>query len=348
ERVIPLPHPWISRRTRLWSLGEPVRIVAGETTRITIGGNGRPVIGRVLAPEGSKGSINFAVGSVVRIESNRPYFPYPLELVRGKVNLRDAATYEWSRKWDKSPEGIAQHESRVAGEIELAPDGSFRFDALPAGDYRVSIRINENGSRQPQAHGPFDRVVKEFTVPAFSGPRQPEPLDLGEFRLTVWKSREGEPAPDFPIKTVDGKTVRLADYRGKFLLLDFVAMWDEGCVLGIPSLNEIHERFGKDGRLAMLSLVMAENNEKSRAFVAAKGEPWPQAIIGPMSNPITIAYGIDDELPASVLIGPDGKIYPRKFELTWTIKSIARVLGQWRPPSPDEFLPRAPVTPGSP
>lgn len=344
ERVIPLPHPWISRRTRLWSLGETVRIVAGETTRITIGGNGRPVIGRVLAPEGSKGPINFSVGSVVRIETNRPYFPYPLELVRGKVNPNDAGTYEWSRKWDKSPEGIAYHESRAAGEIEVSPDGSFRFDALPAGDYRVSIRINEAAP----GHGPFNRVVKEFTVPAFSGPRQPVPLDLGDIRLTVRKFREGEPAPDFPIKTVDGKTIRLADYRGKFLLLDFGAMWDDGCVLVIPNLNAIYQRFGKDGRLAMLSLVMAADDEKSRAFVAGKGEPWPQAIIGPMSNPISIAYGIDDELPASVLIGPDGKIYPRKFELTWTIKSLARVLGRWRPPSPDEFLPRAPVTPGSP
>ncbi len=350
ERIVPLPHPRISRRrTRLWYLDEPVRVVAGETTRITIGGNGRPVIGHMLAPEGSKGPINFAVGSVVRIESNRPLTPYPLELVRGKVNRgrvnpHDVKLSEWSQKWDKSPEGIAYRESRVAGEIELAPDGSFRFDALPAGDYRVSIRINEVAP----PHGPFDRVVKEFTVPAFSGPRQPDPLDLGEIRLTLRKPRDGQPAPDFQVKTVDGKTIRLADYRGKFLLLDFGTMWNDGCVLGIPRLNEIHERFGKDGRFAMLSLLMAADNEKSRAFVAAKGEPWPQAIIGPMSNPISIAYGIDDELPASVLIGPDGKIYPHKFEIKWTINSLARVLGQWRPPGPDEFLPREPATPGSP
>lgn len=344
ERLVPLPRLRISRRRRLWYLGEPVRVVAGETTRITIGGNGRPVVGRVLAPEGFKGSINFSVGSMVRIESNRPLTPYPLELVRGKVNLNDLTPYKWSQKWDQSPEGIAYHESRVAGEIEVAPDGSFRFDALPAGDYRLSIRINEAAPGQ----GPFDRVVKEFTVPPFSGPRQPEPLDIGEIRLTVRKSREGQPEPDFQVKTVDGKTVRLADYRGKFLLLDFGAMWEDGCVLGIPSLNEIYQRFGKDGRLAMLSLVMAADDEKSRAFVAAKGEPWPQAIIGPMSNPISIAYGIDDELPAAVLIDPDGKIYPRKFELKWTIKSIARALGQWRPPSPDDFLPREPITPGSP
>ncbi|MHB1560353.1 MAG: carboxypeptidase regulatory-like domain-containing protein [Isosphaeraceae bacterium] len=332
DRVIPLPHlrvgpqPDRSSTGRAWSLGEPVHVAPGETARITVGGKGRPVVGRVLAPEGWTNSIDFTDRSMAGIESNRPYTPYPPELFRGKATLNDGAWSRWSNQWRKTPEGIAYLDSRVASHVNLAPDGSFRFDDLPAGEYRLTVHVNEEGGRE---RGPFARVVKEFTVPMIPGTRRPDPLDIGEVRLTVRKPpKAGEPAPDFQVTTTDGKPLSLADYRGKYLLLDFGVLWDHQCRLQIARLNPVFERFGEDERFAMLSLVMAADDERSRAFVAAKGEPWPQVIVGPMSNTLSIAYGIEDSVPAAILIGPDGKIVARDLWYNGITEAIGKALGK--------------------
>ncbi len=292
---------------------------------MTVGGKGRPVVGRVLAPEGWTGSIDFTESSLAAIESNRPSTPYPPELFRGKATLNDNAWSNWLQKWRKTPEGIAYIDGRVAAHVALAPDGSFRFDDLPAGDYRVTVTVNEQTGRQ---RGPFERVVKEFTVPMIPGTRRPDPLDVGEIRLTARKPpKAGDPAPDFQATTVDGKAIRLADYRGKFLLLDFGVMWDDQCRLQIARLNEVYQRFGDDDRLAILSLVMAKDDEQSRAFVAGKGQPWPQAIVGPLTNAISSAYGIEDRVPAAILIGPDGKIVVRDLWYQQIIEALGKAPG---------------------
>ena len=74
-------------------------------------------------------------------------------------------------------------------------------------------------------------------------------------------------------------------------------------------LNEVNQKFGKDPRFAMLSLTFEPDTAETRKSIADKGEPWTQAIVGPLSNPIASAYGIDDEnVSTAILIGPDGKI----------------------------------------
>ncbi len=332
DRVIPLPHlrvgpqPHTESTSRSWSLGEPVHVAAGETAKVTVGGKGRPVVGRVLAPEGWTGSIDFTDRSTAAVESNRPHTPYPPELFRGKASLSDGGWSNWWQRWRKTPEGIAYIDSRVAATAALAPDGSFRFDDLPAGEYRLTVHVNEEGGRE---RGPFAQALKEFTVPMIPGTRRPDPLDIGEIRLTVRKTpKAGDPAPEFRVTTVDGRALGLADYRGKYLLLDFGVMWDDQCRLQIARLNDVHRRFGEEERFAMLSLVMATDDERSRAFVAAKGEPWPQAIVGPMSNALSIAYGIEDRVPAAILIGPDGKIVARDLWYNGIIEAIGKALGK--------------------
>ncbi len=74
-------------------------------------------------------------------------------------------------------------------------------------------------------------------------------------------------------------------------------------------LNEVNQKFGKDPRFAILSLTFEADTAETRKSIADKGEPWTQAIVGPLSNPIASAYGIDDEnVSTTILIGPDGKV----------------------------------------
>ena len=116
--------------------------------------------------------------------------------------------------------------------------------------------------------------------------------------------------PAVEVTTVDGKKLSIpGEFRGKVLLLDFSTLWDMQSALQIARLNDVNEKHGKNPRFAMLSLTCAGDNDATRKYISDKGEPWHQAIVGPLSNAISAAFGIDDEnVPAVILIGPDGKL----------------------------------------
>ena len=54
----------------------------------------------------------------------------------------------------------------------------------------------------------------------------------------------GQPAPEFTLQSLDGKTVRLADFRGKAVLLNFWATWCEPCKIEMPWFVELQKQYG--------------------------------------------------------------------------------------------------------
>lgn len=79
----------------------------------------------------------------------------------------------------------------------------------------------------------------------------------------------------------------------------------------------------------MLSLVMGPDDVATRSFVAEKGEPWPQAIVGALSNPIAAAFDVEDrDVPAAILIGPDGKVIARDLGYDKITEAVQVALGQ--------------------
>ncbi len=68
-------------------------------------------------------------------------------------------------------------------------------------------------------------------------------------------AREGEPAPEFSLPSLDGGTVDLASYRGKVVMVHFWATWCPPCVEEIPTLDRLARRFaGTDFRLLAVSV----------------------------------------------------------------------------------------------
>ena len=290
-----------------WSNGVLVDVKPGETTRAEIGGTGRPVVARIARPPGFDPKADYAAHSEFEIESDRPHIPYSKELLA----KRDNSMIVWAKRWWASGEGreYRRHFFRF-GQAKLQPDGTIRVDDVPPGSYRLNLTYSADPVRGLGVSP--DRIAhftKQFTIPEIPGGRDDQPFDLGVLRPGLKRTlRVGQPAPAFEVETLDGRRVKLADFRGKYLLLDFWATWCGPCVAEIPELKAVHDRFGKDPRFAMISLSVDAEKEAPRKFVKEKGIAWTQGFVGEWAEGgVSDAYHAET-IPAMFLIGPDGTL----------------------------------------
>jgi peroxiredoxin len=112
-------------------------------------------------------------------------------------------------------------------------------------------------------------------------------------------------APDFALKDADGKPVRLSDYKGKVVLLDFWATWCGPCRIEIPWFSEM-ERQKKDKGFAVLGVSMDDDGWKAIKPFAADMKINYRILLG--DDEVAKNYGGLDALPTTFLIDRNGKI----------------------------------------
>ncbi len=116
---------------------------------------------------------------------------------------------------------------------------------------------------------------------------------------------KGQAAPDFELKDLAGKQVRLSDYRGKVVLLNFWATWCPPCKEEIPWFVDLQQRYGAQG-LQVIGVAMDDSGEKAIAsFAHELGVNYP-VLLGKES--VAHAYGDVQFLPQTFYVGRDGKI----------------------------------------
>jgi peroxiredoxin len=112
-------------------------------------------------------------------------------------------------------------------------------------------------------------------------------------------------APDFSLESLDGKTMRLSDLRGKAVLLNFWATWCGPCKIEMPWFVELQNRYASQG-LQILGVAMDDaSKEDIGKFAKEMGVNYP-ILIGKES--VGDQYGGVPALPESFLISRDGKI----------------------------------------
>lgn len=99
----------------------------------------------------------------------------------------------------------------------------------------------------------------------------------------------GSRAPDFTLVDLDGQTIRLADLRGRPVVVNFWASWCGPCVEEFPLLQAAAERHVADG-LAVVGIVFQDRSEAARSFMLRNGASWPAAM--DPGDRVADAYGI--------------------------------------------------------
>lgn len=101
-----------------------------------------------------------------------------------------------------------------------------------------------------------------------------------------------------------GTTVKLSDYAGKTVYLDFWASWCGPCKQSFPWMNDMHARYAAHG-LRVLAINVDQKSDDAQAFLRRTPAQFELAF-----DPVGLtpkAYAVK-AMPTSVLIGPDGKV----------------------------------------
>ncbi len=122
----------------------------------------------------------------------------------------------------------------------------------------------------------------------------------------------GNQAPDFELQTLDGKTMKLADLRGKAVLLNFWATWCEPCKIEIPWFVELQKQYGPQG-FQIVGVAMDEDSNEEVAKFAQKMSINYPIVLGKES--VEQSYGGVGVLPVTFFVDRDGKLIAREFGL---------------------------------
>ncbi len=119
------------------------------------------------------------------------------------------------------------------------------------------------------------------------------------------KAQVGRPAPDFELSTVDGRRVRLSQFRGTPVVLTFFASWCHPCEEELPVLEKLQKE--NQGRLNVVGVNYQDSAADTRDFVRRLGVTFPALVEDSIANPVAGRYGVHG-LPVTFFIDARGTI----------------------------------------
>ncbi len=130
------------------------------------------------------------------------------------------------------------------------------------------------------------------------------------------RADQDDRALDFTLKDLDGRNVNLSDYKGKTVVLYFMATWCPECRGAIPQLKELYASYNPKG-LVLLSIDVMESKERAAAFSRKHNIPYP--ILLDEEGKVYRSYGVGG-VPVKALIDRAGRI------ICWNCRSFDNLL----------------------
>lgn len=120
--------------------------------------------------------------------------------------------------------------------------------------------------------------------------------------------KAGETAPDFELATADGKKLRLSDFKGKYVVIDFWASWCPDCRRDLPNMARMQKTYGERG-VQFIGVSFDDKKENLEKAIAQYQLTYPQVSEWKKwkETAISAAYNIK-WIPSVYLIDPQGKV----------------------------------------
>lgn len=162
----------------------------------------------------------------------------------------------------------------------------------------------------PKATEELQQVKTDF--PATADARKVDPILASFAQQAASKKIQdslavGTEFPDFNEKDLAGGPLSLANDKGKIVLIDFWATWCGPCVHELPNVLKVYQK-DHDKGFDIIGISLDSDKDKLTSFLKDKGMTWPQYFDGKgWENKLSTKYGVNS-IPATYLIGKDGKI----------------------------------------
>ncbi len=118
---------------------------------------------------------------------------------------------------------------------------------------------------------------------------------------------------DFTLKDMYGRDVKLSEYRGKVVLLNFWATWCPPCLAEMPGFVDLQAKYKTQG-LEVLGVSVSDAREDLPPFAKAHNINYP-LLVGQDHDDLINAYDAATAIPVSVIIGRTGTICDRHMGL---------------------------------
>lgn len=120
--------------------------------------------------------------------------------------------------------------------------------------------------------------------------------------------KAGSTAPALELNTPEGVALKLSDFAGQWVVLDFWASWCPDCREEFPAVKALYEEFAPKG-VNFIGVSFDHDADAWNRCLEEQGFQWPQVsnLIKWKENPVSEAFGIH-WIPTMMLIGPDGKV----------------------------------------
>ena len=112
-------------------------------------------------------------------------------------------------------------------------------------------------------------------------------------------------AADFTLVDLAGKTWRLADQKGKVVLLDFTTTWCPWCVKDIPHLKKLSQKYQSNRNFEFVAVYLQESRQKVSSF--ARKKELPYRILLDLDGKVAAKYGVRG-VPTKVVVDKDGNV----------------------------------------
>lgn len=113
----------------------------------------------------------------------------------------------------------------------------------------------------------------------------------------------GKVPPDFTLKSSAGNNLRLSEFIGQVVLINFWATWCSPCRKELPLLNELHERYNRAG-FVLIGINIDQDLNKARELANSLGIKFP--ILFDPENEVSKSYGLS-AMPTTIIIDRSGK-----------------------------------------